>query len=170
MCSPGSNIYPDGSGAPLWEGTRFGANPRLSSSTYRSIHKGGSNLPSFSANYQPQSQVQVLENPRLDSPSQHSSVEDVDSWRGEEDQGDPEFSDNEGVLPDRPAFMGLFCPSVFKSLLHKAKVTTNMGVDETPIDQSQRALNPHGDLFSVSTPDQEFIPCLQLFTEVIQKQ
>lgn len=72
---------------------------------------------------------------------------------------DLEFSENEGLLPDRPVFTGLFHPSVFKPLLHKAKLTTNIGVVEGSIEQPQGSTNPHDDLFRIPKPDQEFISC-----------
>lgn len=55
---------------------------------------------------------------------------------------DFEFSEDEGLMPDRPAFTGLFCPSVFKSLLHKAKVVTNIGVVDDLPDQPQGSAAP----------------------------
>lgn len=56
----------------------------------------------------------------------------------------------------------------FKSLLHKAKVTTNIVVSD---DQSiqQGASHPHDELFTVPKTEQEFIPCPQLFMEVVQR-
>lgn len=51
---------------------------------------------------------------------------------GEEDLGD-QFSGDEGQAPEKPAFLGLFRPALFKYLLYKPKTTANMGVAEAPI-------------------------------------
>lgn len=104
------------------------------------------------------------------SPSQQDSTHSADSLLGDYDLRDLEFSEDEGMLPDRLAFTALFCPSVFKSLLHKAKVTTNMWVAESPADQPQGSHHPHDELFAVPSTAQEFIPCPKLFAEVIQRQ
>lgn len=42
-------------------------------------------------------------------------------------QHDIDLSDDEGLMPDQPAFVGLFRPQLFRSLLHKAKITTRQG-------------------------------------------
>lgn len=42
-------------------------------------------------------------------------------------QRDTDLSDDEGLMPDQPAFVGLFRPHIFRSLLHKAKPTTRQG-------------------------------------------
>lgn len=58
----------------------------------------------------------------------HASSEGSD----EEDHypEDVEFSEDEGQPPEKPVFTGLFRPSVFKSLLNKAKMTTKFGDPE----------------------------------------
>lgn len=71
-------------------------------------------------------------------------------------------------MPDKLVFTGLFCSSVFKSLLHKAKVTTKFGVMDTTPESTQPASAPHDALFQVSNPDKEVIPCPPLFSEVVQ--
>lgn len=53
--------------------------------------------------------------------AQHELVSSEDSWQADGDPGDQEFLEDEGVLPDKPAFTALFHPSVFKTLLCKAK-------------------------------------------------
>lgn len=53
-------------------------------------------------------------------PSEDSILE-----KGEVD--DQELSEDENLTPDKPAFTGLFMPSLFKSLLYKATDVTNMG-------------------------------------------
>lgn len=82
---------------------------------------------------------------------------------------DFELSDNEEMIPDKPTFPGLFRPSLFKSLLHKTKMATNMGqgLDQPSTSQSQP--DPNGNLFLVSKPDYDFVPCPDLFSQVIQR-
>lgn len=66
----------------------------------------------------------------------------TDSDQGEDCPEVLEFSDNEGLAPDVPAFIGLFRPALFKSLLHKARLTTNLGtVGEQP-STSKSATGP----------------------------
>lgn len=106
---------------------------------------------------------------RPESPCQQDSLHSDDSVLEENYQPEFEFSEDEGLMPERPGFTGLFCPSVFKSLLHKAKVSTNVGVVEGSSDQIQGSSNPSKDLFMIPKPEQEFIPCPTLFSEVIQR-
>lgn len=51
----------------------------------------------------------------------------ADSDPSEDCPEDIEFSEDDDLPPDNPAFTGLFRPSLFKSLLHKARLTTNLG-------------------------------------------
>lgn len=62
------------------------------------------------------------------------SVHSEDSLWNEDDHREMEFSDDEGLLPDRSPLTQLFRPSLFKSLLHKAKVTTNLASSEGQSD------------------------------------
>lgn len=78
-----------------------------------------------------------------------------------------ELSEDEGIAPDKPVFSGLFIPSLFKSLLHKAKVTTKLA-DASLQDTQQAPSQPHDNLFSALKMEKEFIPCPQLFSEVVQ--
>lgn len=55
------------------------------------------------------------------SPSPQASVHCTNSMLGEDDQLNQELSNDEGIIPDKLTFMGLFCPSLFRSFLHKAK-------------------------------------------------
>lgn len=102
------------------------------------------------------------------SPPCKESASSIDSKHGEDCPEDIEFSEDEGLLPDAPAFTGLFRPSLLKSLLHKARLTTNLGKNDTPLSKSQIASGPHDLLFRLSKPDKDFIPCPQLFSEVIR--
>lgn len=79
-----------------------------------------------------------------------------------------EFSEDEDVLPDKPTFTGLFSPSLFKALLHKAIATTQLASSKTSSDQVE-GTNPQGALSAVPKADQQFIPCPQLFTETVQR-
>lgn len=89
---------------------------------------------------------------------------------GDEDQGDQEFSDDEGLIPDRPAFTGLFHPTLFKSLLYKAKTTAPMGVAEAPAEPPLGLQDPSERLFSEPAAEQDVIPSPKLFIDVIQRQ
>ncbi|XP_060550761.1 lamina-associated polypeptide 2-like [Pantherophis guttatus] len=71
-------------------------------------------------------------------------------------------------MPDSPAFTGLFRPAFFKSLLHKAHLTTNLGVPGEVRTSSPATVGPHNALFKSSKPEKDCIPCPQLFTDVIQ--
>lgn len=79
-----------------------------------------------------------------------------------------EFLDDEGLAPDVPAFTGLFRPALFKSLLHKARLTTNLGAADEQPSTSRAEPGPHDTLFKMSKQEKECIPCPQLFTDVIQ--
>lgn len=81
----------------------------------------------------PPSQLQVY---HYNGPADHASSQqeyvhtDDSSLEDEEVHRHMEFSDDEDLLPDRPAFTGLFRPSLFKSLLHKVKMTTHLAASE----------------------------------------
>lgn len=59
------------------------------------------------------------------------STDLADSDPGEECPEDIELSEDDELPPDNPAFTGLFRPSMFKSLLHKARLTTNLSAPRT---------------------------------------
>lgn len=81
------------------------------------------------------------------------------SLQDEEYLGDLDLSEDEGMEPDMPAFPGLFKPSLLKSLLHKAKVATNMGLGSAPASQAQDASGPSEHFFRVPKQEPEFVPC-----------
>lgn len=83
------------------------------------------------------------------SSSQHDSTSSEASSREDDSPEDLEFLEGEGLRPGRPEFIGLFRPSLFKSLLHKAKVMTNTGVVEDPQVQRQEMAFPNDDLFLI---------------------
>ncbi|XP_070798961.1 uncharacterized protein [Pituophis catenifer annectens] len=87
---------------------------------------------------------------------------------GEADPSDMDLSDDADMPPDKPAFSGLFRPSLFKSLLHKAKLATNMADPAPQVDQPGPS-QQHEALFTTPKPATDFIPCPQLFSEVVQR-
>lgn len=94
-----------------------------------------------------------------------SSEESDQAFEGPEDL---EFSEDEGLAPEKPVFTGLFQLAVFKSLLHKAKVTTQFGLITNPSDCTKPVAAPHDTLFQVSKPEKDVIPCPLLFADVVQ--
>lgn len=87
------------------------------------------------------------------SPSHHSDqslMEDEDAFDfnlpGEEEE----------VSSDRPRSTGLFRHEMFKTLLHKARVTANMGITNL--------------LFTEAVPEHENIPSPKLFVDTVQQQ
>lgn len=69
----------------------------------------------------------------LRPPSPGTSLANEESIWGEEEQGEQDLLEEEGLVPDKPAFTGLFKPTLFKSILHKAKAFTRMGT-LTPVE------------------------------------
>lgn len=111
-------------------------------------------------------QVSSLTRPSTSSQSYQRLEESVQ----EEDYlEDFELSDDDENIPDKPAFPGLFRPALFKSLLHKAKVATNMGKVLDPASLSQDTSNPNEALFKLPQPEFDFVPCPDLFSQVIQQ-
>lgn len=104
------------------------------------------------------------------APIEYSLTESVhsnDSNFNDDDERGMEFSDDEDALPEKPTFTGLFRPSLFKALLHKAIAATQLASSKVSPKQ-QGDPNLHEALFAVPKADQEFIPCPQLFTEIVQ--
>lgn len=95
-------------------------------------------------------------------------VSSEDSEAGEEYPDEMEFSEDEDLLPEQPVFTGLFKPSVFKSLLRKAKATTKFGLVPPTAEGAASAKALHDRLFQVAKPDKDVIPCPPLFSEVVQ--
>ncbi|KAG8126519.1 hypothetical protein E2320_021627 [Naja naja] len=60
---------------------------------------------------------------------------------GDEDQKEMELSEDEAPDPP-PAFAGLFCPALFKSLLFKAKATVHLGADPATTESALDLVNP----------------------------
>lgn len=96
------------------------------------------------------------------------TISSAESEQEEEFPEDVELSEDDDLPPDAPAFSGLFRPSMFKSLLHKAHLATNFEKVASSSTEPQATAGPHDSLFRLSKPDRDFIPCPQLFTEVIR--
>lgn len=84
--------------------------------------------------------------------------------------GDFELSEEEGVSPDRPGHSGLFCPTMFKTLLLKAKTTANMGRVESSSCDPTDSQDPCASLFTEQVTTQEVIPSPKFFVDVVQRQ
>lgn len=95
------------------------------------------------------------------SPSVHLSLS------GEEAR-DGDLSDDEDLAPDQPSFVGLFKPQLFRSLLHKAKLTTQLGSSQPSSSQGDTAAAVP--LFEEPVIETEEIPGPRLFREVLRKQ
>lgn len=112
----------------------------------------------------------VLSQPthRSRSPHQRETDSSGGSDQAEEFPEDLEFSEDEGLVPDAPAFIGLFCPALFRSLLHKARLTTNLGAVRVQSATSQPETGLHDALFKQAKQEKDYIPCPQLFADVLQ--
>lgn len=77
--------------------------------------------PGLAGNLQTSVQGRLPDRPTTSTHHEYVSSEESDN--GEEYPEEMEFSEDKGLLPEQLAFTGLFRSSVFKSLLHKAKVT-----------------------------------------------
>lgn len=97
------------------------------------------------------------------SPAHREISSPTDSDHGEECPEDIEFSEDGGLMPDTPSFTGLFRPSLFKSLLHKARLKTNFSTTGQVSSGSQAATGPHEVLFKVAKQEQDFIACPVIF-------
>ncbi|XP_058018158.1 mucin-5AC-like [Ahaetulla prasina] len=73
----------------------------------------------------------------------------------EGDLRDENLSEDEDLVPDQPSFVGLFNPQLFRSLLHKAKVTTRLGVARPAPIPTSETTDPPMDLFSVPWSSQK---------------
>lgn len=82
---------------------------------------------------------------------------------------DETLSDDEGILPDQPPFIGLFRPQVFRSLLFKAIATTWLG--KVPSSSATpSSLDPASAMFAEPTIHPETIPAPKLFIDVLHRQ
>lgn len=81
-----------------------------------------------------------------------------------------EFSEDEGLTPDQPVFTGLFHPTLFKSLLFKARNSTHLGMDHSGPEAPVASTDITEPLFSEQTMKAEVIPLPQMFIDVVQRQ
>lgn len=89
-----------------------------------------------------------------------------DSAAGE-DFAEPGLSDDEDLAPDQPSFIGLFKPQVFRSLLHKAKIITGLGLKEPQPETSADPSIPSAALFTELAFEAEEIPGPKMFRDII---
>lgn len=97
------------------------------------------------------------------SPSVHLSLSGEEVREGD-------LSEDEDLAPDQPSFVGLFKPQLFRSLLHKAKLTTRLGSTSSQPSSSQTDTTPAVPLFEEPVIETEEIPGPSLFREVLRKQ
>lgn len=95
------------------------------------------------------------------SSADQASVSEVDKFQ------DQAWSDDEGLGPDQPSFIGLFRPQVFHSLLFKAIATTHLG-DPPPSAGTSSLSDLATAMFAEPIIDPETIPAPKLFTDVLQ--
>lgn len=88
----------------------------------------------------------------------------------EEGQKNLQLSEDEGLIPDQPAFAGLFCLSLFKPLLFMAKNTARLGAIPATSDPALELANPADSLFPEPTTETEVVPAPKLFIDVVQRQ
>lgn len=94
---------------------------------------------------------------------------DRDSLTGP-DPLDQDLSEDEDLSPDQPAFVGLFKPHLFRSLLHKAKITTGLGSPRPLPTNAGEGSSSSVPLFEEPTVDSEEIPGPKLFRDLLQRQ
>lgn len=102
------------------------------------------------------------------SPSPSSGCDE--SFLGDESQKELDLCDDKGLVPDPPAVTGLFHPTLFKSLLHKARATAQLGVGTTPPETFLGPLDPDTGFFSSPVAKQKEIPTPKLFRDMVLKQ
>ncbi|XP_034281058.1 uncharacterized protein LOC117670189 [Pantherophis guttatus] len=83
---------------------------------------------------------------------------------------DQEMSEDEDLAPDQPAFVGLFKPQLFRSLLHKAKLTTGLGVSRPSEISPKEGPSTSVPLFEEPIIESEEIPGPKIFRDVLQRQ
>lgn len=88
---------------------------------------------------------------------------------GEEYLDDIVLSDDDSEETDKPAFQGLFKPALFKSLLRKAKIATNMDLGCNQVSSSSNTAESVNNLFPMPTSDSDYVPWPDLFAQVVKK-
>lgn len=83
------------------------------------------------------------------------------------DLREQEMSEDEDLAPDQPAFVGLFKPQLFHSLLHKAKATTGLGISRLSATDPGEGVSSSAPLFEEPTIETEEIPGCSPVTMVL---
>ncbi|XP_013910711.1 PREDICTED: bystin isoform X2 [Thamnophis sirtalis] len=99
-----------------------------------------------------------------------SSLASEESLTGDKAQRDLDLSDDKALVSDPPAFKAVFPPALFKTLLHKARTTTKLGVGTTTIVGTMGHKDLDEGVISESLEEKEEIPAPQLFLNVVKKQ
>lgn len=99
-------------------------------------------------------------------PSQQGSMSEEE---GEESRELP-LSDDEGLAPDQPAFIGLFKPQLFRSLLYKALAVMHLGSASATPPSGPRGSDMASSLFVELSVQQDTLPAPKLFMDVIQRE
>ncbi|XP_039180626.1 DBIRD complex subunit ZNF326 isoform X2 [Crotalus tigris] len=92
------------------------------------------------------------------------------SFIGDDEQTEQEMSEDENLSPDLSPFMSVFNPALFKSLLHKARSTAQIGSEGAPQAEPSTNQGPTSQVFSEPTFTQQDIPCPPLFLNIVQRQ
>ncbi|XP_039201698.1 uncharacterized protein LOC120308997 [Crotalus tigris] len=126
-----------------------------------------SEVPSHSnASYLSQSEADTYQGPVSPFNSSMSRT----SFTGDDEQRELGLSEDEDLPPDPPAFTGLFNPALFKSLLHKARSTAQLGPEGVPEAEPSTSQGPTSMICSDPTFTQQDIPCPPLFISEVQRQ
>lgn len=100
-----------------------------------------------------------------------SCLSQSDFFVGEEEtHRDLELSDDEGLMPDQPVFVGLFRPSLFRFLLFKAKKAANMGGNQTMQEAAPGSGDPADSIIPEPAAERVVVPAPRLFLDVVQRQ
>lgn len=103
-------------------------------------------------------------------PSPGTSIATEESILEEDNIGEQELSEDETPIPDKPAFTGLFRPSLFKAILHKVKASTQEGTPSQGTAVPSGTQDPKEGLFKENAPAQDLVPMPELFVNVVQRQ
>lgn len=125
-----------------------------------------SNLASSQVDIEGSQFAEVTTPAGVDAPSmtsEHPSLLDQEAR-------DQDLSDDEDLSPDQPSFVGLFKPQLFRSLLHKAKATTCLGVSHSTLSSPGQVADSAIPLFEEPVPEVEEIPGPKLFKDVLLRQ
>ncbi|XP_034296649.1 uncharacterized protein LOC117679126 [Pantherophis guttatus] len=106
------------------------------------------------------------ESPAQAKSTDHSDKESISA----PDPMDQDLSEDEDLGPDQPAFVGLFKPQLFRSLLHKAKAITGLGSSQASSVNTGEGPSSSIPLFEVPTIESEEIPGPKIFRDVLQRQ